>query len=347
LSSADTFLDAIPISLYVVDRKLRVVAWNRLREEGPLGRPRDEVLGRHLKQILHPRGFRATRPILEEVFRTGQPHEGTLESRGGQLFHVRRLPVVDAGRVSHVLSWFEDVTERRALEMRLIASDRLAYLGQLVAGVVHEVSNPLAGIAGCAEALASLAMKGDARQQREATEFRGLIRSEVARCERIVRTLLGAARRDTGTTADVAATVATALKLLERHPALSGVRVVASVPKKLPRTRIEPDSLQQVVMALALNAARAMAGNGTLRLRARLAGSGVNLDVADTGPGVPREIRDRIFEPFFTTNPDEGTGLGLAIARSLVRGRGGDLLLRPGKGRGAAFRVTLATEGPA
>jgi len=344
LNSNDIFLDAIPISLYVVDRKLRVVAWNRLREEGPLGRPRGEVLGRHLRQILHPRGFRATRPILKEVFRTGKAHEGTLESRGGQLFHVRRLPVLDGGRVTHVLSWFEDVTERRALEMRLIASDRLAYLGQLVAGVVHEVSNPLAGIAGCAEALASLAMKGDARQQREASEFRGLIRSEVARCERIVRTLLGAARRDTGTTADVGVTVTTALKLLERHPALNGVRVIASLPRKLPRARIEPDSLQQVVLALALNAARAMAGSGTLRLRATLAYSHVNLDVVDSGPGVPRSVREHIFEPFFTTNPDEGTGLGLAIARSLVRGRGGDLLLRAGKGRGAAFRVILATE---
>ncbi len=347
MSPAETFLDAIPISLYVVDRKLRVVAWNRLREEGPLGRPRGEVLGQHLKQILHPRGFRATRPILEEVFRTGKAHEGTLESRGGQLFHVRRLPVVDAGRVTHVLSWFEDVTERRALERRLIASDRLAYLGQLVAGVVHEVSNPLAGIAGCAEALASLAMKADASQQREANEFRALIRGEVARCERIVRTLLGAARRDTGTTADVGATVATALKLLERHPAFRHVRVLASVPKKLARVLIEPDSLQQVVMALALNAARAMAGSGTLRLRATLADSRVNLDVADSGPGVPRAVRDRIFEPFFTTNPDEGTGLGLAIARSLVRGRGGDLLLRPRESRGAAFRVILATEAAA
>jgi PAS domain S-box-containing protein len=345
LNSAESFLDAIPISLYVVDRKLQIVAWNRLREEGPLGRPRREVLGRHLKHVLHPRGFRATLPILEQVFRTGKAHEGTLESRGGQLFHVRRLPVVSEGRVTHVLSWFEDVTEQRALEMRLIASDRLAYLGQLVAGVVHEVANPLAGIAGCAEALASLAMKGGAKQKREAAEFRTLIRSEVARCERIVRTLLGATRRDTGTTADVGATVATALKLLERHPAFRHVRVIARVPKKLPRARIEPDSLQQVVMALALNAARAMAGSGTLRLRAAAAASRVSLDVADTGPGVPRPIRDHIFEPFFTTNPAEGTGLGLAIARSLVRGRGGDLLLRPG--HGAAFRVLLATEGPA
>jgi signal transduction histidine kinase len=343
LTSAEAFLDAIPISLYVVDRELRVVAWNRLREAGPQGKPRSRVLGRHLSSVLHPRGFRTTLPILEQVFRTGKAHEGTLESRGGQLFHVRRLPVETEGRVTHVLSWFEDVTERRALEMRLIASDRLAYLGQLVAGVVHEVSNPLAGIAGCAEALASLAMKSGARQRREADEFRRLIRSEVARCERIVRTLLAEARRDPSTTADVGAVVATALKLLERNPRFERVKVRARVPKKLPRARIEPDSLQQVVMALALNAARAMGGTGTLTIRASLAAGRLSLIVADTGPGVDGPVRDRIFEPFFTTNPDEGTGLGLAIARSLVRGRGGDLVLRPSR-RGAAFRVVLAAE---
>ncbi len=343
MTSAETFLDAIPISLYVVDRELRIVAWNRLREEGPQGQPRAKVLGRHLKHVLHPRGFKATLPILEQVFRTGRAHEGTVESRGGQLFHVRRLPVEAGGRVTHVLSWFEDVTERRALEMRLIASDRLAYLGQLVAGVVHEISNPLAGIAGCAEALASLAMKGDPKRKREADEFRRLIRSEVARCERLVRSLLAEARPDASTTADVGAVVATALKLLERHPRFERVKVRARVPRTLPLARIEPDSLQQVVMALALNAARAMAGSGTLTIRASLASRRLSLIVADTGPGIAPAARDHIFEPFFTTNPDEGTGLGLAIARSLVRGRGGDLVLRPSR-RGASFRVVLAVE---
>lgn len=335
-------LDAIPLSLYVVDRELRVVAWNRLREEGPLGRPRHEVLGKPLSAVLAPRGFRTTRPALEEVLRTGRPRESTLESRGGRMFHVRRLPVFDAGRVSHVLSTFEDVTDRRALEMSLIASDRLAFLGQLVAGAVHEIANPLAAIAGCAENLAAIAARAPAASdRREAEEFGGLVRQEVARCERLLKSLLGAARRDPSSTADVATTVTTALKLLERHPGFTRVRVVARLPSGLPPAAIEPDFLQQVVMALATNAARAMAGEGTLRLRAAREGRSVVLDVVDTGPGVSAEVRDHIFEPFFTTHPNEGTGLGLPIARSLVRGRGGDLLYRPRRGRGAAFRVVL------
>jgi two-component system NtrC family sensor kinase len=337
-------LDALPVSLYVVDRDLRIVAWNSLREQGPFGRPRRDVLGRPLRQILEVPGFRATEPILKRVFETGRPHEETTESRGTRLYHVRRSPVFHGRKVTHVLSWFQDITEQRALEMRLIASDRLAFLGELVAGVAHEVSNPLAGIAGCAEALASMAMQAQGKHW-EAREFRDLIRTEVARCERIVRSLLDAARPHAGSDADVATTVSAMLRLLERHPAFSRVKVVPRVPLGL-IARIDPDSLKQVVMALAINAARAMPGGGTLTLRGVRSGGHVVLDVVDTGPGVPKAIRTRIFEPYFTTDRAKGTGLGLAIARSLVRGRGGDLVYRPRQGTGGSFRVLLKAGRP-
>ncbi len=331
-------LDALPIGLYVVDRELRIVAWNRLREKGSQGQPRAKALGRKLNQILPEPGFKATAPVLQQVFATGELHEETVESQGNRQFHVRRLPVVEGRAVTHVLSMFEDITAQRALEMQLIAVDRLAFLGQLVAGVAHEVSNPLAGIAGCAEALASIALAAPGKQD-EAREFRDLIRSEVARCERIVRSLLDAVRPDPGSTADVAATVGAALKLLERHPSFARVKVVARTPRGL-AARIDPDSLKQVVMALALNAARAMPAGGRLTLAAARVKQTIVLDVTDTGPGVPAAIRPKIFEPFFTTDPAKGTGLGLAIARSLVRGRGGDLQCRA-RTRGACFRVIL------
>jgi PAS domain S-box-containing protein len=336
-------LDALPISLYVVDSKLRVVAWNRMREQGPIGRPRSEALGRHLRKSLTPQGFRATRPVLEEVLRNGVAREETSETRdGSRLFHVRRLPVRQGRRVSHVLSWFDDITERRALEMRLIASDRLAFLGQLVAGVAHEVSNPLAGIAGCAEALASLALGPRNRKARgEALEFRDLIRGEVARCERIVRSLLDTARSTAGSSAELSATVGTTLRLLERHPAFARVKVISRIPAGLPPARIDPDSLKQVVMALAINAAKAMPAGGTLTLKAGAAERRVRLDVLDSGPGVPTALRSRIFEPFFTTDTATGSGLGLPIARTLVRRSGGDLVYRARARPGACFRVVL------
>jgi signal transduction histidine kinase len=331
-------LDALPIGLYVVDRDLRIVAWNRLREKGTLGRRRGETLGKPLRRALGAAGFRATEPVLREVLRTGQPHEETVET--DRLYHVRRLPVRQGRRVTHVLSWFEDITERRALEMRLIASDRFAFLGQLVSGVAHEISNPLAGIAGCAEALASLAARGDKTTAREAREFRGLIRSEVTRCEKIVRFLLDASRPSSGSTADVAETASLALKLLERHPAFSRIRVRTSIPRTLPRARIEADSFKQVVMALAAGGSQAMPTGGTLTVRGRRRGRSIVLDVVDTGPPVPPERRAHLFEPFATADAQRGAGLGLAVARSLLRSGGGDLVYRPRKG-GNAFRVVL------
>jgi PAS domain S-box-containing protein len=341
-------LDALPISLYVVDRGLRIVFWNRERERGAHGRPRAEVLGRPLSRALAPAGYRATAPVIRRVFQTGRPQEETRETLGARLFHVRRLPVREGRRVTHVLSLFEDVTEQRALEMQVIASDRLAFLGQLVAGVAHEISNPLAGIAGCAEALASLAERvPDEAARLEAREFRDLVRSEIGRSERLVRSLLESARPSSGGGADVAGTVSAVMRLLERHPAFRRVKVVSRPGPRLPEAGIEPDSLRQVVLALAVNAARAMAGGGTLTLRAAADRQRVRLDVLDTGPGVPPEVRGRIFQPYFTTDPSTGTGLGLAIARSLVRARGGDLVYRARPRGGACFRVTLPLAGGA
>jgi two-component system NtrC family sensor kinase len=334
-------LDALPISLYVVDRRMRVVFWNRERERGAQSQPRARVLGRPLSRVLPAAGFRATAPVIRRVFATGRPQEDTRETAGSRLYHVRRLPVKEGRRVTHVLTVSEDVTEQRALEMQVIASDRLAFLGQLVAGVAHEISNPLAGVAGCAEALASIALRAaDQAGRGEASEFRDLIRSEVARCERLLRTLLESARPSPGRDADVAAIVPAVLRLLERHPAFQRVKVVSRLAPGLPAAAIEPDSLRQVVLALAVNAARAMSAHGTLTLRARADRRALRLDVVDTGPGVARELRGRIFQPYFTTDPAQGTGLGLAIARSLVRARGGDLVYVP-RPRGACFRVSL------
>jgi signal transduction histidine kinase len=334
-------LDALPVGLYVVDRNLTIVAWNRLREKGPIGRARARVVGRPLRAAIGAVGFRAVEPVVHEVFRTGQGKEEFAETRGG-LFHVRRLPVMDGKNVSHVVSCFEDIRDRREHEMRLIASDRLAFLGQLVSGVAHEISNPLAGIAGCAEALTSIAAKGGRGPAREARQFRDLIRGEVARCEKIVRFLLDSSRPAAGDRAELAPTVSLALRLLERHPAFTRLRVRASVPAKLPPARIDADSLKQVVMALVMNASQAMPTGGTLAVRASHRGRRLTLEVRDTGPVVPEPRRPQLFEPFAASDAQRGAGLGLAIARSLLRSRGGDLVYRPRKD-GNVFRVSLRT----
>jgi PAS domain S-box-containing protein len=334
-------LDALPLGIYAVDQQLRVVAWNREREQGPIGRPRRRVLGKPLGKVLPPGGYRALEPLLRRIFETGEAQQQVRETRlGARLFQVGRTPVLQDGRVTHVVSRFEDVTERRALEMRVIASDRLAFLGQLVAGVAHEIANPLASVAGCAEALFALAsLAPSSKERREAQQFLGLIRAEIQRCQRLVGTLLASVKPAKGERSDVGEVVAIVLRLLERHPAFTRVKVSSRIPEKL-LARIDPDSLKQVVIALATNAGDAMQGHGALRIAAGRAGARVVLDVSDSGPGLTPEARARLFEPYFTSDPARGAGLGLAIARSLVRARGGELLLRPAR-KGAAFRVVL------
>ncbi|MGE0455423.1 MAG: nitrogen regulation protein NR(II) [Vicinamibacteria bacterium] len=337
---AEAVLDALPLGLYVVDRDLRVVAWNRTREQGAIGQPRRRVLGRQLKDVLPREGWRATEPVLRRVLATGAPHVETSEtSAGSRLYRIARLPVIQDGRVTHVVSEFEDVTEQRALEMRVIASDRLAFLGQLVAGVAHEISNPLANLAGCSEALAEIGSRAPRPQaRREARHFLGLVRRELARCEQLIRTLLEAARPGSSDSCSVQEVVGLVLRLLERHPSFARVEIVSRLPKSLPPAGVDADSLRQAVLALATNAAAAMAGHGRLSLRAGRLGGRLFLDVADDGPGVPPQARRHLFEPFYTTGA--GAGLGLAIARSLLRRRGGDLVLRPAR-RGASFRAWL------
>lgn len=332
-------LDALPIGLYVVDRNLQVVSWNRLREQGPLGRPRKSAVGRPLRAVLGKEGFAATEPVLRGVLRSGRPHEEIVE-RSGSVYHVRRLPVRRGGDTTHVVSWFEDITARRRLEMRLIAQDRAAFLGQLVSGVAHEISNPLAGIAGCAEALASLAAKGGRDAQREARQFRDLIRTEVQRCERIVKFLLDSSQERERERTSVAETLTLALRLLERHPALARRKLKVALQKALPAVRIDADSLKQVAMALVVNAATATPEGGTVRVQASRRGRHVHVDVADGGPAYAETQRVQVFEPYAVSDAQRRAGLGLAVARDMLRSRGGDLLYRPRKDANV-FRVVL------
>jgi signal transduction histidine kinase len=155
--------------------------------------------------------------------------------------------------------------------------------------------------------------------------------------------LLDSARPSPGRTADITDTVGTALRLLERHPAFTRIRVKSRIPEALPAAHIETDSLKQVVMALAMNASKAMPSGGTLTIQAAHRGRQLILDVMDTGPGVPQEARIKMFEPF-TNDSGRGAGLGLAVARSLLRSHGGDLMYVPRR-QGSCFRVVIRAAG--
>lgn len=227
--------------------------------------------------------------------------------------------------------------ERERLQTELRRSERLAALGKLLAGVAHEVRNPLAGI----RSTAQLWQRGFAC---DAESLGGLV-DEVDRLEEIVSSLLQFSKANAQDLApgDLNAVLTEAARLASGPAQLKGVRLELELDKNMPPVAMAPPALLQVFRNLTTNAVQAMSAGGTLRLTSRLELSSRTIlaSVADTGPGLAPELIGHLFEPFFTTKA-EGTGLGLAIAREIALAHRGDLrVVNRVDGTGAIFTLTL------
>ncbi len=218
-------------------------------------------------------------------------------------------------------------------------AEQLATVGELAAGVAHELKSPLLGIAGGVELLGSHVGAADAEGRRLLHE----LRERVGRMEAAVQGLLSYARPSPARPSrlDLNAIVERALALAAPRAERSAVRVRRALADALPPVLADPDQMGQVVVNLVLNAVEAMRNGGELVVATRRAEGGVELSVRDTGPGVAAEERERIFRPFYTTK-HAGTGLGLAIVRQIVDLHGGRVALADGPGAtGAEFVVFL------
>jgi two-component system, NtrC family, sensor kinase len=232
----------------------------------------------------------------------------------------------------------EHITRAQA---ELVSAERLATVGRLAAGVAHEVGNPLSGILGYLSLLREQSPGGEARLW---GEYLDRVEAEVHRINGIVRGLLDLGRppRPSLAPVEVRPVAENSVRLVAAGPDFSGVQASVNVAPGL-RVRADAGPLTQVFINLLLNAAQAMGGQGVLRLEAQLeADANVRIDILDSGPGVPPEVRPRLFEPFFTTKPGgKGTGLGLAVSQSLVHSMGGTLEAGDAPGWGSRFSVRL------
>jgi signal transduction histidine kinase/CheY-like chemotaxis protein len=239
---------------------------------------------------------------------------------------------------------------------RLLQSEKVATMGSLLAGVAHELNNPLAILLGQAHLLRERPEPSSLVQRAEKIKAAG------ERCARIVGNFLSLARQRPPERRDVGfnQVVRDAVELLAYELRTSSVEVVLDLAEGLPTLWADPHQLHQVVVNLVGNAHQAMRHQASARrivLRTRLDPTRrrVRLEVADTGPGIPAEIRSKIFEAFFTTKAaGEGTGLGLSLCRGIVEEHGGTLTVESEPGRGATFVVELPlqarpmpTQGPA
>jgi PAS domain S-box-containing protein len=246
----------------------------------------------------------------------------------------------ERGRVAYVVSVERDVSEERRLREQLIHSERLSAVGQLVAGVAHELNNPLQSVIGVVDLLLQAEPRENVRRDLEQVRAGGY------RAARIVKSLLSFARRSTTERAigDLNEMLESTLGLRAYELKLANITVQQEYAEPAPLVLVNADEIRQVVLNLILNAEQAMrrAGiRGTMTLRTGTTPDSAFIEVSDEGPGVPPEARGRIFEPFFTTKDvGEGTGLGLSVSLGIAETHGGSLTLEP-RERGACFRLTL------
>ncbi len=348
------------------DAQGRIVEFNPAAE-AMFGLRRGDALGRSVMETIVPPRHRAGHEAAIRRLRDGAVPDSLGRRTEMVARHAdgREFPAevviwrTDLGGESHFTASLTDLSERRAAAEQierqreaLRQSEKLSAMGSLLAGVAHELNNPLAIVMGRASLLEEKcegqpALLADAQRIREAAE----------RCGRIVRTFLNMARQKPAERRNVQLNdlARAAVDMLAYTFRSHGIELQTELAADLPEVSADADQIGQVVLNLLVNAQQAVASveHGVRRVkvstgveaRRRNREPRVWLRVADSGPGVPPALHETIFEPFFTTKPEGmGTGLGLAVSRSLVREHGGQLGVEI-SASGAVFRMSLPISG--
>jgi two-component system NtrC family sensor kinase len=268
---------------------------------------------------------RPTRKIVERFSRPLYKHDGT------------RLGWLEV---------FRDITAQRLIQSKLLQSEKMAALGQLVSGIAHELNNPLTSIQGYAQLLLGR------RSATDRAEDAARISQEAERAGRIVKNLLLFSReaKPERHPVHLNEVIERTLSLRSYELKLENIEVELALDPALPQVLADATQLQQVVLNLIVNAEQAIAdgrgeeardGHILIRTR-RVSGDRLTMEVSDDGPGIPAEIASRIFDPFFTTKPaGVGTGLGLSIVYGIVQEHAGEITVDSLPGRGATLIVEL------
>lgn len=229
---------------------------------------------------------------------------------------------------------------------KIAEAERLAIIGQLAAGVAHEINNPLTGIILYCDLLLKGMSKDDGKRQNIEK-----INHEAARCKKIVRGLLEFSRQKKPEIEDSSVNniINTSLALVKNQALFHNIDIVKELDEALPLIKIDPMQIQQVVMNIILNAAEAMDGQGILKVVSHRSNDGkyVTITFCDNGPGIDPKYLSKVFEPFFTTkDTSHGVGLGLAISFRIVRDHDGTIDVASELGKGTTFVIRFPVSPP-
>jgi len=338
----EAVFDGMPTAISVSEpRTRRIVRVNRAFS-ALVGRPVEEIIG-----LAPPFPWWEDGEEVDPAWVPGRTMERVFRLPDGRPQPVevsRHIVPGEDGEPALLLALINDTSEERRMQQQLVQSGKLAAIGELAAGVAHEINNPLFAILGLTEFLLKEAEAGSKAQQRLE-----LIQQTGLEIKEIVRALLDFARENAEErhVVPLEEVVQATVDLVRRTNAHKGVELIDSYDDSSALVTASPNQLKQIFLNLIANARQAMPNGGTVKVDVRKDGDWVAASVCDDGPGIDSGVLVRIFQPFFTTKRSTGgTGLGLSVSLGIAEAHGGSLTVvsTPGHGAGFTLRLPLTRE---
>ncbi len=337
--------DSIPASFYIIDRNYSLVAINRSRATR-VGVAPNLLVGKRCYEALHHQSAPCPGCKVAETL-----YNGGLTNRNQRFWgdndtstewEISTYPIFDNNElVIQAILFEQDVTEKRHLETELIQSEKLAAVGQLAAGVAHEINNPLAAVIANAQIL----MRDLPKDEEDWMESVKLIETAGQRAGNVVKNLLGLARKELYEflPIDLNESIQNALNLLSHELLVHPVSINFDPGQDFPMLVASKENMQSVWINIIMNAIEAIGDmEGIINVSTRYKDGEFTIIIKDNGPGIPENQVGKIFEPFFTTkSPLKGTGLGLSVVHRIIKSHGGRILVESELGRGTQFTIML------
>ncbi len=338
--------DGITDQVVFMDREFRIKMVNKAYATS-YNVEMEELIGRRCYEI-HGSGERPCPDCgLKEVIHTGKAviHEHSCPSPHG-IFQVHCYPTLDEqGRVENIIRYVKEVTSQKQMEQKIQQTEKLVAMGQLAAGVAHEINNPL-GVILCYVDLLKRQTHDSSQKQNDL----GIIEKQAQSCKRIVSDLLQFARsrESRKEAASINQTLNSVLDIVTEQFRKQGLEIELDFSTDLPLLNMDIQKMKQVFLNLLMNASQAVQnGRGKIRVNTKYLPEQKSVEVLlwDNGQGIPEYLMDKIFDPFFSTKrTGEGTGLGLSLSYGIIREHDGDIFVSSKHGEWTEFRILLPVD---
>jgi signal transduction histidine kinase/HAMP domain-containing protein len=351
----ESIINSLPYCIYVLEKNLAIIDWNsHALQQCPICRCSPEVDCHGLNFIEHlpPHGLRdGLAEVIRSVFETGVPRhleQGlTIDGPAGKEAYVRTsiFPILsqtgfaDGERVDYVVWMAEDITEKKDMEANIITSEKLSAVGELAAGVAHEVNNPLGGILNCLDNFKNRPLSDERK-----AEYLEFMKDGIVRVQNIVGQLLDFSQQHVPElrSVDINSIIEEIKPLFAHTIKERKIRIVTDFDRTLKPILADKHQMEQILVNLTLNAIQAVDGDGLIEISTKAMRSWCCITVRDNGSGIPAGDMPRIFNPFFTTKGvGKGTGLGLSVSRGIIEQHKGRIEVESRVGVGTVFKVYL------